>query len=820
MTFDMKRVQLPLILICLLFLAGGFFIINDLNIYTPDSARYLVWAKSLARLDGFIDRTLPEAERYVIHAPVYPILLAPALMVFGGGILTAKAVTLLVGLLAIVGFFFWLKPTVGGRLASVGAFLLAGNALFFLFSSEVLSDVPFALCIICFFILLERFESPAGVTTGVFLTFIGTLTVGILLREVGFSLVVAAAAYFLLKKDYKQILWVIALPLVVYGSWWVRNEFVVAGFEHPTFTNTILYTKHYFSAPGDPILKEYMLRIAGNAGVYWQKVLGLLFVPTYLSTSSILVAVSDEPFRSLNLVLEYLKYPLWILSGGLVLLGIYHDVSKNRTGKVRLVFLCAYLGIILLYPINDIRFLLPALLILVFSAVLGAGKMLRAGPQGQWSGPVRLAVWGLAVLLMVPNIAWIGQVSASSFRYTHSPQIPREHREAVTDVPWHFTKYFRSAGAWIAAHSGSRDAVFSQWKEMSSWIGDRKLIVYGLDLPEGVFEDQMRDYGVKYLVSLTSTDGSSEFEFQMLQSLKFSFVPCAAYGNVEVFQVFPKAARQSGDTAGEGSLFRVGVGMMDEGRYGEAAQLFSQLERAYPNNILNKFYLGIARSFAGDYRTADSIFTGFRAYSQAGVYLFPAIQHQRLMKIRQDALSAADAGGLLASAASEYWNMGFHSFARALLNEAVTRDPSNAVAAIYGIYFSLNSGRVADAQYFLTHLERSGNDPVQTGRFAELVGQCDSLGKDAPGGAKRHFRRAASLCVELKMYDGAISNLLGVLREDPNDTGIMLALADLYVTKARYAPALALIDSVLAVDAGNAKAASARRVLRSRLYLE
>lgn len=814
----MKRLSLavPLILICVLFLTAGVLMINDLNIYTPDSARYLIWAKSLARFDGYIDRTLPEPERYVIHAPLYPVLLAPAVLVFGGSILTAKVFTLLVGLIAIIALHFWLRQKVGARYALVGAVLLAGNALFFLFSSEVLSDVPFALCIIAFFILLERFDSPRGVGTGSFLAFLGVLTAGILLREVGFALVFAAAGYFFLKKDYKQILWVVLLPLAVYASWWVRNEFIVAGFEHPTFTNTILYTKHYFSAPGDPILKEYLARIAVNAGVYWEKILSLIFFPTYLSTSSILVNGLEEPFRSLNQILTVLKYPLWILSGGLVILGIYHDVTKSLTGKVRLVFLCFYVLIILLYPINDIRFLLPALIIFIFSMVNGCAKIF---PGMEHGAAARIALWGTAVLLMVPNIAWIAQVSVHSFSYEHSAQGAREGPKGLENEPWHFTKYFRSAGAWIEEHAASADIVFSQWKEMSSWISPRKLIVYGLDLPVGEFDALMRDYGVKYLVAVTSTDGSREFDFQMMESLKFSFLPLAAFGNVEIFQVAPGAAQTPGVTR-ERSAFQAGVAVLEEGHYAEAGRIFGELERAYPNNVLNKFYLGVARSFAGDYGVSDSIFTDFRAYSQAGVYLFPAVRHQRLMKVRQEAASSPDAGGLLASAASEYWNMGFHSFARSLLNEAFVRDSLNALAAVYGIYFSLSSGTISDAQNFLARLERSGNEPAQTAKFAELVSQFDSLGTDRAEARRRHLESAARLCVDLRMYEGAISNLLAALGEDPNNTGIMLTLAGLYEAKSRYAPALRLLEEALRLDPGNSRAAAARRDLRRRLYMD
>ncbi|HCA80687.1 MAG TPA: hypothetical protein DEP53_13245, partial [Bacteroidetes bacterium] len=69
-------------LLCAIFLAFSLWIVNDCILYTPDSARYIIWAQSLASFDGFHDATSPESTRYVVHAPLYPILLAPLGWIF------------------------------------------------------------------------------------------------------------------------------------------------------------------------------------------------------------------------------------------------------------------------------------------------------------------------------------------------------------------------------------------------------------------------------------------------------------------------------------------------------------------------------------------------------------------------------------------------------------------------------------------------------------------------------------------------------------------------------------------------------------------
>ena len=59
------------LVVLVLFLIAGFASLNDALLYTPDSARYLIWAASIADGDGYSDVTSPEPTRYVIHAPLY-----------------------------------------------------------------------------------------------------------------------------------------------------------------------------------------------------------------------------------------------------------------------------------------------------------------------------------------------------------------------------------------------------------------------------------------------------------------------------------------------------------------------------------------------------------------------------------------------------------------------------------------------------------------------------------------------------------------------------------------------------------------------------
>src|SRR5260221_712085 len=68
--------------ICAVFFAGGLLRLNDLSAYPPDSCRYLIWGNSLAHGAGFVDATQPVPDRFVVHAPLYALLIVPAELFF------------------------------------------------------------------------------------------------------------------------------------------------------------------------------------------------------------------------------------------------------------------------------------------------------------------------------------------------------------------------------------------------------------------------------------------------------------------------------------------------------------------------------------------------------------------------------------------------------------------------------------------------------------------------------------------------------------------------------------------------------------------
>src|ERR1051325_8149936 len=100
--------RLALALICIVFLVAGILRLNELSLYTPDSARYLIWGNSLAHGHGILDYTLPVPDRFVVHMPLFAAILAPIEMLFPSSFVAAKVWTLVWGLISVLLFYLWL----------------------------------------------------------------------------------------------------------------------------------------------------------------------------------------------------------------------------------------------------------------------------------------------------------------------------------------------------------------------------------------------------------------------------------------------------------------------------------------------------------------------------------------------------------------------------------------------------------------------------------------------------------------------------------------------------------------------------------------
>ena len=105
--FTKNRIALSLLII--FFVAASLYSLNQFFLYTPDSARHVAWANSLSHFNGFTDDTAPEAKRYMVHSPLYSLLLTPIAYIFPGDIIMLKVLNILLSALTVIFLFVLLQ---------------------------------------------------------------------------------------------------------------------------------------------------------------------------------------------------------------------------------------------------------------------------------------------------------------------------------------------------------------------------------------------------------------------------------------------------------------------------------------------------------------------------------------------------------------------------------------------------------------------------------------------------------------------------------------------------------------------------------------
>ena len=793
-----SRNRLALACIILLYLLLGLASMNDMIIYTPDSARYLVWSMSLPKGEGFRDATGPEPSRYVVHAPLYSVLLAPAAWLAPGSVVGAKVTTLLIGCVVLILVYRWLRQAAGETAGLIGTGLLALHPLMFMYSTQVLSDVPFAVCVVLFLLLIEDPDEASAHSVRREAGLLLVIIAGIFLREVGLTLMLAGVAITLMRRQYQRAARILLVSVLFYLLWYVRNEAIVASIEHPPMRNTHVFFTHYFTPANTSLLVELGTRFVSNLTVYARLIPRLLLYPDLGGRTMSVVAVSDPLIRAVTNLLPVGQF----LLGGMTLLlagvGGWTAAQRWKAFPVAMVFLVFYLGPILFYPINDIRFLFPVLLLLVFLVVLG---FLRTREIAQ--GRVGSAALGtLALILVVPNLVWVQSYVRNSSGYRASPE---QFAAAIVQSgqgPELFAKPLSVAGRWIADHSDPSTVILTRWKELALWTEGRKIIDADPESTPDQFDSYLRIYDVGFLVSTVSRAGLREHEFLCERSLRFAFETVFRSGNVEVMKVLPREAAvlpvlQAGGETNRIEFARA-LQLLDGGRPAEAETLLTQLGRRLGRYGAIIFHIGVAKEFAGRLDDAADEFARFRFVPQAGSYIQQAWYHQEIIarvRTAEASTNPEERADRLHVVGINYWELGFRGQALRMLDRAIGADSGFYPAIIFSAIFRYQVGDAEGAKTFLRHAREIGGKNLLSISLANVLSLTDSLAlkENATGKSAIRLRRAQVL-IAMGLRDAAIDDLRAVLAVDPESREALHQLAAICMLKRYEAPAMQILE--------------------------
>ncbi len=328
-----------------------------------DNAVYVSVARSI--LDGeYRDTFDPAAPRHVVYPPGFPLITAAALAIGLEPWVELKVVTMFFSAL-MVGLA-WLYAIRDGRWTAVWvAGMLAISPGVLALSHWELSDVPFTAVTIAALLAWRRVVSNEGQRAIVVAAVLTLAAYSI--RSAGLPLIVAAMAWLMINRRWKQVALTFAIVVLPGIAWWLYTSGQSGYFGQLATADAYVVSGASVTATG------FLARIVENFGLYTGK-----YFPAMLTDGSVGWRMA--------------------ITVPLLALAVYEWASRTASSRrsVLELFIPLYIGMILLWlpQFSGERLLLPIYPFILLYAALGAQRFAERIPG---AGRVAIAVAALII---------------------------------------------------------------------------------------------------------------------------------------------------------------------------------------------------------------------------------------------------------------------------------------------------------------------------------------------------------------------------------------------------------------------------------------
>jgi 4-amino-4-deoxy-L-arabinose transferase-like glycosyltransferase len=434
-----------------------------------DNAHYLILAKSLVQ-GKYQDLFAPGSPPHTQYPPVFPLMMAPVVAVFGTSAVPPKILVMLCALGAVAMCYLILRRLVAGRDWILPLATFAFCPLLFDYAHDLYTEVPFlflSLVAIYFFLRASvgNQDSELGIRdpksktpnpkskTRPSLVFAGLAglfaALAFLTRTMGVALVLAIVIAFAVRRRWAELGVAIVVMALLWLPWGLRD----ARLPHAGgYREQLLSRNMYDASSGYVTFGDLLKRITDNAGTYVLTTWSQVILPVFASAG---------------------KSVLGIFGVILTFLSLAGFVRRIREKGIGLLEWYAFLsvGLLLLWPniwAGD-RFLLPILPVLIwflFQGLVWLGQIVRFRKLA----PIVVAL--LVVLFGLVNARRAQAAVRSMSDYAHGD------RFAGYEDAWR--TYFE-AGLWLRDHTEPNAIVVSRKPQFTYLMSGRQSFVYPYD---------------------------------------------------------------------------------------------------------------------------------------------------------------------------------------------------------------------------------------------------------------------------------------------------------------------------------------------------
>lgn len=800
-----------LLLICILFAFLGFLRLNDLSLLNPDSARYLIIGNSLAHGKGFVDDTQPDPDRFVVHAPLYPIITAPVQIIFPLSLVAVKIWTMLWGILAIILIYFWILSFSSRRSALIAALLIAFNPLTLIYSTEVLSEAPFLVFILIFLIFAEKISTTEKPRNKDIIIFLFSITCLTLLREIGLAIVLAAVLFLIYQKKWKMVVLTLIIPAGFFILWYLRNHLWIGELSPGQGGNISLIFQHFVTPSDAPLINELGLRIFLKLKEYGIHLGGMIFYPLYTTLQFKLNLFPSSLHIFLMDMMTIGKYFVVVALIPILLRGIYIDIKSTKTGILKILFMILYIFITCLYPVYDVRFLLPLLVLFIYYVIM-AFRSLEFLNNIRYKIPVVV----LALVTMIPNFSHIYEIIKLNMAYTRSPIQFYNNVRHLPQYPLMFTQPWSLMGQWICENLPDTLILASSSKDIVPFVRNHKVAEIDQGVPLPVFEKLLRDNDVSYLLVPTRLEGLRVFEFSIRESKRFSFDSICTIANLNLLHVRNRLIEgddinshisEVKDTSQATYFLFEGRKKLQDGDYEKSFQLFHKaflIDSSHPEVLFQNI---VAHAVAGDSIGAKYYYDRLFLLPQALGYTIPAkLQMQALNMItRANAETFYMSKAVnVGKAANLYWRLGFYRRAAEIMNTLYREDSTYFMGLLWGLHYNLQMGDTAMAKSYLSTLKAldSINPVVMAFDTILFYGDLINTSTDSIKISQMHVQIGHQYR-QMELDEESIDEAERALGYNPRNLNSMILLGEQYKRKNNLRMAIKYYKKVSHIEVDN-----------------
>ncbi|EDL62177.1 tetratricopeptide repeat protein [Gimesia maris] len=507
--------------------------LTETLMYNPDSADYVIMARGLINDFEYRQIYSPEEPYFTLRPPGLSLLLIPAALIAPYDVIMAK-VTVLITAVCMLVLFYGLMCRLEISIAESSleqtdrihwpqlllTFIFATNPYVLLYSTLMMSEVPFIACTLAILYLIARDSEMISKRNLFLLTCL--LMFLPLLRTIGISLVVALGIWSVTNRKRWPCLISVFCSLAVTGAWMIRNS------AHQSVSYSSVLANEFEKVGVLGMLVSMVNRVLAHFVGLCQK----LFPGMPGEFPEYERLVLNENYVLPGSQLLYLLASLILIS-----LAVYGMLKRwDRGGAVSFYYLLLTFMMLAVWPWLQLRFTLP--LIPVLLAFLPSGMKALGSSAKPFAVQGKRVLAGALVFGCV--IMGITQIRTDlRLIYANQKMISMGESFYETEFPGANFSNFVAAGNWIQKNSEPTDRVMTRRADAAISAHRYQQAAYLEKLSIEQLHQQIQSFSAKYLVCY-SRNYVGAFKWYLLDSDPvYRLTPVYSQRGVMVIEVQP-----------------------------------------------------------------------------------------------------------------------------------------------------------------------------------------------------------------------------------------------------------------------------------------